>query len=82
MSVLFTANLVPSILQSTSSDKTLPDQLEFKGRTSSSGGGGEFSVAMMRQPSLSKALEEWDIPYEELIIEEELGAGHVATVYR
>lgn len=37
---------------------------------------------MYRQPSLSKALEEWDIPYSELIVEDELGTGHVGTVYR
>ena len=37
---------------------------------------------MYRQPSLSRALEEWIIPYEELDIEEEIGSGHVGTVYR
>lgn len=66
-------------LQSNSSEKTLPDQAELKG------GEGEAVMlhqSMYRQPSLSKALEEWDIPYSELSVEEELGTGHVGTVYK
>ena len=39
-------------------------------------------TAVLRQPSLGRALEEWDIPYEELVIGEVLGTGHVGTVHR
>ena len=68
-------------LQSNSSEKTLPDQSGEK-RGSGDGEAVMLHHSMYRQPSLSKALEEWDIPYSELIVEEELGTGHVGTVYK
>ena len=64
------------LLQSNSSEKTLPEQGEIHLRID------DAHIPMYRQPSLSRALEEWIIPYDELDIEEEIGSGHVGTVYR
>lgn len=64
------------MLQSNSSERTLPDQLE------SSFIADDALTPMYRQPSLSRALEEWIIPYEELCVEELIGSGHVGTVYK
>lgn len=54
----------------------MPEQLEisFKGE--------DDHTPMYRQPSLSKALEEWIIPYNELKFGDELGTGNLGTVYK
>ena len=63
--------------QSNSSEKTLPEHMDSTQKVNSS---VDSHSPMLRQPSLSKALEEWDIPYHELQIEDELGTGHIGTV--
>ncbi|KAF6037717.1 hypothetical protein EB796_003979 [Bugula neritina] len=65
-----------TVIDSNSSERTLPEQLEisFKGE--------DDHTPMYRQPSLSKALEEWIIPYNELKFGDELGTGNLGTVYK
>lgn len=70
-----TSNDSDNTIISACSDKTLPD------RTGSIDSQDPDHLPVIRQPSLTKALEEWDIPYSDLKIVKPIGTGRFGTVY-
>lgn len=62
---------------SNTSEKTLPERVNSVDSQDDPLGGN-----LWRQNSLSVTLKEWDIPYEQLVIEEPIGTGRFGTVYK
>ncbi|XP_063395832.1 kinase suppressor of Ras 2-like isoform X1 [Mytilus trossulus] len=62
---------------SNTSEKTLPERVNSVDSQDDPLGGN-----LWRQNSLSVTLKEWDIPYEQLVIEESIGTGRFGIVYK
>ena len=62
---------------SNTSEKTLPERVNSVDSQDDPLGGN-----LWRQNSLSVTLKEWDIPYEQLVLEEPIGTGRFGTVYK
>ncbi|CAH1801681.1 unnamed protein product [Owenia fusiformis] len=66
-----------TLVDSNNSEKTLPDRVDSIDSTEES-----LNQSWHRQNSISVALKEWDIPYEDLQFDSIVGKGRFGTVFK
>ncbi|XP_064612266.1 kinase suppressor of Ras 2-like [Liolophura sinensis] len=66
-----------TLIDSNTSEKTLPDRVD-----SLDSQDDPFGHNWNRQNSLSVTLKEWDIPFGDLVLGDDIGTGRFGTVYR
>lgn len=81
--ILPTIHLTTSAENSVDSDKTLTNSIDSQNGNEAGGGGGA-TLAGGDKPQWPRQNStcEWDIPYDELVLQEEIGAGRFGRVFR